>query len=959
MPYKNSLPQRRLSRSEQKGVFPQPSPYGSDKLDYIRTITDKHLALQGSLEYKDLGNRDLPIHAKRDEVTAMIRDNRVSMLEGETGSGKTSQLWQYLLGEGYDLTVVLVPRIVIADNVYERAVEELSEQRSPLLAEQTLGLVHGDRAIRPDGAKVMIMTAGSFSKMLPDLKASYGDKSMAIVSDEIHEADLPVELATAFAAESLADHDEWRLILSSATQNKDKVQAVMAPVNGGEVPVVTVEGRPHDIELIEEPDLDMVKAYLKYRRDENGELRKKVLLFQPGKQEGSDALSKVNEALGKQRKSHELIPAVLHAKITHAAFELLMQDVPDGKQMVIASTSAGQSGITIPGVSLVLTDGRTKRSELDNEGTPGLFVRDASQAEIMQQTGRAGRDVDHGLGVITRADHDTGGTYFKSLTERDEHAPPQIYQTNIMRVVLTAAGLGHDFSITNQYLLSQVDERTIVEAKEALYRLGALDTDDRITELGRQMDLFPFRPELARGVVEAWKGGHSLQMLANVTAVASALEVGGLADFDLADNETWKDLLRETTRDDCIAQLDMFQATREHFYGSSVNEEQLLLRGIDPKNAYRAHRQWNKAMQAMGLSPHDITLLPPHEEEEREVRDILLSGMVDYIFERTGSTGRDHQALYQNIHNVIGSTGRVISSRSLLDKTAPSYVVGFPRRYQIVQSVRQDKSEKQKGDAKFTKQRILKHVVENGWPLEEGFEQKLAQYAGHLVTNETNQPKLDASGRLYESTTRRIGSIVLNVVTAPNKTRISPEAQELLVSETLAARSSDVQRVLRKLIHELKEVRNKVPERELPDYFDRFDFPDVGTLQRWVAQAAEQAHSVGEVNAQLRARLYEDDRLHRSNWISDEKLAAIYQRSPESLTGKNGRQFHVTYEKGIPIINHMKLEAVGLLPPTTRLPDGREILFRVQGDDKRDSRLYDISDLMTMRYGVDVQQNVR
>lgn len=971
---------KQFRRNEQRGVFANTGPGISSRQEYVQGITDRHFALRAGLpapetipsEYRDLGNRQLPIYNKRRDLVTMVHRNRVSMLEGETGSGKTSQTWQYLLGEGYDLTVVLVPRIVIAENVYERARDELTEQRDAEFADATLGIMHSERVERGDDNKVIFMTAGTFTKIFPSIEQEYGDRPVAIISDEIHEADLPVELATAISAQALDDHDKWRLVLSSATQNKDKIQAAMAPVNGGEVPVVSVEGRPNNITFIDEPGLTVVEAYLKYRRyiteteaeaegDEvelvPGPLREKVMIFQPGKADTTDVISDIHKAIhrGNGRKNggaHGFTPAVLHSKITHAAMQKIMAETPPNEHVVIASTSAGQSGITIPKLSLVITDGRTKRPELDSEGTPGLFIRDASQAEITQQGGRAGRDIEDGLCVLTRAEHETGGTYFKPFDEREKYAPAQIYQTNIMRTVLSVLALDRDFVKLNDYLVSRIDdEQTILEALEGLHRLGAIDQDNKITPLGRHMDMFPLRPELSRGVVEAWKGGYSLQAIANVSAVACALEAGGMASFEEGSGEAWKKLLRPTTIDDCIAQLDMFQATRGAFYGHSVDEELLMSQDIDPKNAYRAHRQWDKCLRVMDLSTRDVVLLPPDEVGEHEVRDILLAGMVDYVYEKTGVVGRNNEAMYHNVHNLSTDTGRLMSSRSMVDgnKDAPLYAAGFPRRYPIVKKVRADKKTKEPGAPKFVKQADIVHVLENSWPLSSESLRKLAHYADHLTRDEAVYQHLNSEGRLEEVRRRRLGSIVLSDTQRLSTERPSKEGRLLLVDAALEERNNDVQRALRQLIYTLGEIRDRVPEGQLDDYFDRTDLPDLGMLRTWTQEAARYAHSVGEVNANLRTRLYQDDGLRRESWISDEAVAEIYTNAPSQIEGKDGRIFSLGYDNGQPIINHMKLAHIDQLPSPCQLADGREILFHVDSTDKRDRQLYDLNDLLTMR----------
>jgi HrpA-like RNA helicase len=170
-----------------------------------------------------------------------------------------------------------------------------------------------------------------------------------------------------------------------------------------------------------------------------------------------------------------------------------------------------------------------------------------------------------------------------------------------------------------------------------LLKLGAVYEDDdgneKVSDIGRIMDLYPLRPELSRAVAETIATGADLNVQTYVLMIAAAIEAGGLDDFDNRSDE-WKRSLRETTVDDFIAQLDLMMATRDCYYGKSVNENELALRGLSPRRTYRAHRQFGKMCKLIGLNFRDIDLPTPSMDEEDEVRDLLLTGMPDLIYNR-------------------------------------------------------------------------------------------------------------------------------------------------------------------------------------------------------------------------------------------------------------------------------------------------------------------------------------
>lgn len=131
------------------------------------------------LDLRSLGNIELPIYKHRQEIIDAVEANRVTILSGETGSGKTTQTWQYLVGEGYEV-IVLLPRRVIVDNLYERAKVELQEQRGEEVASDILGMVHSERNETSEKNKVTFMTPGTYLRMIPSLKERYSGKDLVM-----------------------------------------------------------------------------------------------------------------------------------------------------------------------------------------------------------------------------------------------------------------------------------------------------------------------------------------------------------------------------------------------------------------------------------------------------------------------------------------------------------------------------------------------------------------------------------------------------------------------------------------------------------------------------------------------------------------------------------------------------------------------------------------------------------
>lgn len=930
-----------IQRSEEAHIFPYKNANYHDKATYVRELTRRKLAQTAGLPeerfidpaLKGLGSLDLPIAKKKNELIRTVHKNPVTILEGDTGSGKTTQSWQYLLGEGYERIFVLVPRISIAENIYARAIEEITSQRSAKFAHDLVGMAHGDRSVRRESNKVTIMTAGSYFRSFNKILEDYSSTPFVTIGDEIHEGDVEIERAVAVTASMLGEVPTARLILSSATQNLATIRQTMDPVNGRETPVVHVEGRPFDIEIIEEPELTPAEAYVKYAWNTNiEEGSRKTLSFAPGKKEIAgrieNTINALDSNLNGSSESVRFLP--LHAKLTRAAMANIYLDLPEHERLMIASSSAGQSGITIPGVNLVISDGLARRPELDSEGAPGLMTRYSSQAEIIQQFGRSGRDVGGGKGILVKPGKENDGDFkFIPLEEREAFAPAQIYSMNTASLTLNTIAAGYDPSHLNNYMMNDVSEGTIIAAKESLYRLGALDDANNITDIGMKMDKFPVRPEYSRGIVEAINQGYPLENVAQIAAIAASLDIGGLAYFSRGSNSNWKKFIRDSTTDDFTAQLDMFVATRKAYLMGDSAEEWLSDSGFDPKNVKRAHKQWDKMMNVCGWSPHDIVMRQASHADKGVIHKAMLAGLVDYVYEKVGSTDRGRTTLYKNIFRSSQSTERKISTRSRVPSNSQSkFIIGSPRRYEIYRD----------GEAEIV------HILDN--VIDEINVQDVAKHARHLITEKRLDPKIDSSGRLETRSERRLGSIQVGRESTPSSPTPTKEGADLLYA-TSKESPGPVQRKLRGIAHELSRLANKVPSEEHPYIFQDYPLFRTADIDQKIHSLSRESRSLGEIENGLRAWLYENN-ITLEKYAPIEVFEEIAIRSPRTITLRDGRHAKISYEKGEPLIRNFILDDILFLPDDCKLPDGREIKFQYIGGDKS-SKIWDISDLHAMK----------
>lgn len=676
---------------DRRGVFPEPRETARDRVERIigrpieEIVASSPKPSDTVYEYgdsafaeHDLGNPELPIFAYKQEILSMIDKNKISQLNGETGSGKTTQLCQFALQAGYDRVVYLMPRRNIVDNTSDRVDYELREQLGDEMPDHLVGKAHGEAVTITEESKIQFMTAATLSNKLPELRREWGNDRVLFISDEIHENILEMEVATALVAKAVDESktESWRLVLSTATPDKVTAKTYRHINESGEVPAVRVPTRPHKLEMIED-FIPLDDAYEKY-----GMNIKKTMVFVEGVPAAREAISEMKKKIPRGDRVRFLI---LHSKMSDAVRdEIYKHDPAEGERWVIVSTAAGQSGITIPGVELVISNGLTRNKELDIEGQDGLPIRLCSQAALFQQGGRAGRDISGGLFVLAgpihanQLRHRDDPLYQKvPLKEREETLPPEIYHTNLAKTVLVVEDDGCDFDELNDerrpYLPHRVSKRSSSEAYEALETLEAIAFDDNdksyVTTIGHEMNGLPLRPELARSAYEALHGGYPLNVQTAFFAIAAAVEAGGFADKT---KTTWKNSLDSETDDDYLAEYDMFLRSRPYFYGRTVDEKATTDLGYEPTSVRKAHRLFNKICRRRGLNPYDVDYAPLTPDEKEQVKDILLVGMQDLMYEHCRTVKqRDGKGVptYKNM-KIMADKDRVVerelSNRGIL-----------------------------------------------------------------------------------------------------------------------------------------------------------------------------------------------------------------------------------------------------------------------------------------------------
>ncbi|MBL0886126.1 DUF3418 domain-containing protein [Myceligenerans indicum] len=202
----------------------------------------------------------LPVSARRDDISRAIADHQVVVVAGETGSGKTTQLPKILLDLGRGRTGQIghtQPRRIAARSVAERIAEELGTDLGDTVGYQVR---FTDRST--DETLVKVMTDGILlAQIQRDPRLLAYD---TIVVDEAHERSLNIDFLLGYLARLLPTRPDLKLIITSATIDSERFARHFSPASlaeeGGapaavvdvlpdQAPVVEVSGRTYPVEV--------------------------------------------------------------------------------------------------------------------------------------------------------------------------------------------------------------------------------------------------------------------------------------------------------------------------------------------------------------------------------------------------------------------------------------------------------------------------------------------------------------------------------------------------------------------------------------------------------------------------------------------------------------------------------------------------------------------------------------
>ncbi|VWD09902.1 putative ATP-dependent helicase [Burkholderia lata] len=472
----------------------------------------------------------LPVSGKRDEIARAIAGHQVVIVCGETGSGKTTQLPKICLDLGRGLgaggTGLIghtQPRRLAASSTGRRIAEELGTPFGEVVGYK----VRFTDNLAP-GASVKLMTDGILlaeTQTDPLLKA-YD----TLIIDEAHERSLNIDFLLGYLKEILPRRPDLKLIVTSATIDADRFARHFGS-DERPAPVIEVSGRLYPVEMRYRPvaedrpavknaegtaGRDRVKTAREAERDlmdaivdAVDELCREgpgdVLVFLPGEREIREAA----EALRKHHPPHtEILP--LFARLSAADQDKVFK--ASNARRIVLATNVAETSLTVPGIRYVVDTGlaRVKRYSYRNK-VEQLQVESISQAAANQRAGRCGRVAD---GVCIRLYEES------DYQARARFTDPEILRSSLASVILRMKSL-HLTEIESFPFLEPPPGRAIADGYQLLNELGAVDDDNALTPLGRELARLPLDPRVGRMILAA----RDQQSLREVLIIASALSV--------------------------------------------------------------------------------------------------------------------------------------------------------------------------------------------------------------------------------------------------------------------------------------------------------------------------------------------------------------------------------------------------------------------------------------------------
>ncbi|XP_032876217.1 ATP-dependent RNA helicase DHX30 isoform X2 [Amblyraja radiata] len=456
--------------------------------------------------------KPLPVDSHKEAIISTIEENRVVVISGSTGCGKTTRIPQFILEKfvmdqrGARCNILITqPRRISAVSVGQRVGYEMG----PALKKNVGYQVRLESMLPTRGGALLFCTVGIL------LKKMQGNPSLEgvshIIVDEVHERDVNTDFLLILLKNVMEANPELKIILMSATSDTERISEYY-----GDCPVVTIPGFMYPVkeyylddilptlgqkktvqlkrdEEDPTPDLDLVTNTIMHidRHAEPGG----ILCFLPGWQEIKGVQQRLQECLSTRKENCIILP--VHSNIPVMDQQEIFHQPPPGMRKIVLATNIAETSITIDDIVHVVDTGCHKEQRYDlRTKVSCLNTAWISKSNVKQRRGRAGRcQPGNAYHLFSR----------ERLEKMDDFQIPEILRTPLENIIVQSKV--HIPDITASDFLSKAmnspDPKAVNEAVWILQEIGVLDIDESLTLLGQRLAHISTDPRLAKAIVMA------------------------------------------------------------------------------------------------------------------------------------------------------------------------------------------------------------------------------------------------------------------------------------------------------------------------------------------------------------------------------------------------------------------------------------------------------------------------
>ncbi|KAG1220422.1 hypothetical protein G6F35_006721 [Rhizopus arrhizus] len=467
--------------------------------------------------------KQLPIYSGRESIMQALTENSTVIVMGETGSGKTTQIPQFIVEAGLaskELGGVAItqPRRVAAVNLAKRVAEETMTR---------LGSKVG-YTVRFDDTS----SSETIIKYLTDgmlLREILSDELLlrykVVVLDEAHERTLRTDMLFGMIKKIQQIRDEkhkqgeegiepLKIVVMSATLDAEKFSEFF---NNAKILYVSGRLYPVDTMFTVEPQADYLDASLVsifqiHVNNPKGD----ILVFLPG-QDAIESLTALVNEYSSQLRPHQqkLLVCPLFAALPPSQQQKVFDPAPANTRKVILATNIAETSITISGIKYVIDCGLAKLRGFNPKiGVESLLLHPISKSSAWQRTGRAGREA---AGICYRLYTE------QTFRELEDDTVPEIRRCNLAAAVLALKATGIDNVLEFDYM-DRPSRASLIRALEELYALGAINDQGQLSDAGKQMAEFPLDPMYSKVLIQS----KEYECTSEAIAIISLLSVDSI-----------------------------------------------------------------------------------------------------------------------------------------------------------------------------------------------------------------------------------------------------------------------------------------------------------------------------------------------------------------------------------------------------------------------------------------------